>query len=526
MVHSSAARLAWRLFSLSLIAITAIGGSTSIGGIADAADARARPTQVSAGALQLFLDGLESGDDCRWSSAVPPEPGSCSDSLPNGCETDVDCGGRTCPGCGFGASCLQASDCLSGICYLGLCDTSYQLTVTSSGGGAVNSTPAGIDCGVTCSALFDAGTVVTLEATPDADALFLGWSGACSGTGACVVTLDQTTSVTAHFGHTLTVSRNGTGAVTSTPAGIDCGATCAGVFEHGTAVTLAARTTNGSGSYFSGWAGDCASAGAFHDCTLSVTAARSVNANFLPQTWNLAFVSSTTFAANLGSAAAYDTECNLLASAAGINNAPGTAFMAWISSTASSAGARLGSPRGWVRLDGAPFADTKTKLLDNRQIFRAIDLDENGTRRTSQSVMTGTNPDGTATTSATCYRLERQRTCRLRRHRRRAGGVEQPQLPELLDVTPDLLPDENPDRRPDARRRPGQEDLALEQRFLPQRHDDTGPGLRRRSVRCARAHRAHGGRGVERSHRRRHLRPRRRPDCRYRRGAHHRRRTP
>jgi hypothetical protein len=66
----------------------------------------------------------------------------------------------------------------------------YTLTVSKAGSGlgTVTSVPAGIDCGATCSAGFDAGTVVTLTATPDGSDSFVGWMGAgCSGTGDCVV---------------------------------------------------------------------------------------------------------------------------------------------------------------------------------------------------------------------------------------------------------------------------------------------------------------------------------------------------
>lgn len=43
--------------------------------------------------------------------------------------------------------------------------------------GAVTSIPVGIDCGVTCSFAFVSGTGVALVATPNADSVFLGWSG-------------------------------------------------------------------------------------------------------------------------------------------------------------------------------------------------------------------------------------------------------------------------------------------------------------------------------------------------------------
>jgi hypothetical protein len=73
------------------------------------------------------------------------------------------------------------------------------VVANGTGTGSVTSTPSGIDCGATCSAGFDYNTSVTLTATPDADSTFVGWSGDCTGTGACIVTLDQARSVTATF---------------------------------------------------------------------------------------------------------------------------------------------------------------------------------------------------------------------------------------------------------------------------------------------------------------------------------------
>jgi uncharacterized repeat protein (TIGR02543 family) len=77
----------------------------------------------------------------------------------------------------------------------------HQLTVTKagSGSGTVTSSPAGIDCGATCSASFPSGTAVTLTAAPDAGSTFTGWGGDCTGTGPCVVTMDQDRTVTATF---------------------------------------------------------------------------------------------------------------------------------------------------------------------------------------------------------------------------------------------------------------------------------------------------------------------------------------
>jgi large repetitive protein len=73
------------------------------------------------------------------------------------------------------------------------------LSVGVSGHGTVTSTPSGISCGSTCSASFASGTQVTLTETPASGWVFSGWSGACSGAGSCVVTMNAAESVTAAF---------------------------------------------------------------------------------------------------------------------------------------------------------------------------------------------------------------------------------------------------------------------------------------------------------------------------------------
>ena len=79
----------------------------------------------------------------------------------------------------------------------------FTLTVSkegSSGTGTVTSDPAGINCGMDCSASFDSGTVVTLTAQADAGSVFSGWSGeGCGGTGECQVTMTEARTVSALF---------------------------------------------------------------------------------------------------------------------------------------------------------------------------------------------------------------------------------------------------------------------------------------------------------------------------------------
>src|SRR5579863_8848579 len=117
---------------------------------------------------------------------------------------------------------------------------SVQLSVQAAGGGGgtVSSTPAGINCGKTCTASFSSGTQVSLTASPAVNSFFAGWSGACSGTGACNVTLMQNTSVMANFSTspvlTVALAGTGTGSVSSNPSGINCGQTCSATFAAGT----------------------------------------------------------------------------------------------------------------------------------------------------------------------------------------------------------------------------------------------------------------------------------------------------
>jgi len=134
---------------------------------------------------------------------------------------------------------------------------------------------------VTCTGAYPPGTLVQLYATPGPGSVFAGWSGDCSVTGTCLVTMTQARSVTATFTlntYLLTVNKTGTGTgtVTSNPAGISCGATCSTSFDYNTVVTLSAST--GSSSTFTGWSGEgCSGTGT---CQVTMSQARAVTATF------------------------------------------------------------------------------------------------------------------------------------------------------------------------------------------------------------------------------------------------------
>jgi serine protease len=135
------------------------------------------------------------------------------------------------------------------------------VSVSGTGGGSVSSSPAGISCGSDCSEAYARGTSVTLTAVPDDYSYLSSWSGGgCSGSlSSCTVYMDTNKTVQASFtrgSYFLTAKTEGTGsgAITSSPQGISCGAgqtDCLQWYETNTIVTLTARAA--AGSTFAGW---------------------------------------------------------------------------------------------------------------------------------------------------------------------------------------------------------------------------------------------------------------------------------
>jgi hypothetical protein len=76
---------------------------------------------------------------------------------------------------------------------------SHRLTTAVAGSGSGSVTGAGISCPGTCSASFPEGTSVTLKAMAAGGSTFAGWSGACTGTAACTLTMSAARSVQASF---------------------------------------------------------------------------------------------------------------------------------------------------------------------------------------------------------------------------------------------------------------------------------------------------------------------------------------
>jgi List-Bact-rpt repeat protein len=131
-------------------------------------------------------------------------------------------------------------------------------------------TGPGINCPGDCGEAYTVGTVITLTPTPASPppTVFKQWSGDCTGSGPCVLTMTADKDVVAHFEliRTLTVTGGGSGSdisgsVTSNPPGITCAwvpnqpCTDTATFINGSGVTLTAVL--GPGGTRVQWGGAC-----------------------------------------------------------------------------------------------------------------------------------------------------------------------------------------------------------------------------------------------------------------------------
>jgi Divergent InlB B-repeat domain len=102
-----------------------------------------------------------------------------------------------------GVSCESSQRCVvvdsQGNVLIGASAPSRTLSVSLSGTGFGSVTGGGISCPGACSALAPNGSTVTLIAAPSAGSTFIGWSGACTGSGPCQIVMSSDYSVTAEY---------------------------------------------------------------------------------------------------------------------------------------------------------------------------------------------------------------------------------------------------------------------------------------------------------------------------------------
>ena len=242
--------------------------------------------------------------------------------------------------------------------------------------------------------------------------VILGFTPTTAGATSAALTVSATTGGSV----SLTATGNGQWLVTVTPptnAGtrvqttdgrINCPGTCSAGYNNTTSVSFQALTNNGSGFHFEGWTAPspCNADGTGAKCVSTITSNTTATAVFSPIDANLVFVSSAFYRADLGGVGPYDTACNTLATAAGINNVAGNAFRAWISTASSAANARITATGGFRRMDSTIFAASKLAL--QLGFVRApLFLDEFGRRVTNGlSTWTGTDTAGNHRASQDC----------------------------------------------------------------------------------------------------------------------------
>ena len=164
--------------------------------------------------------------------------------------------------------------------------TTHLLTVTKAGYGLGTVAGPGIACGADCTESYPVDTPVTLTATAAAGSRFGGWSGCDTVNAAlrqCTVKMANARTVRATFDRPLLTVRKagtGTGLVGSfgPSAGIFCGADCTEPYNFNTVVYLVALPA--PGSTFVNWNGCVANAGFPQLCTTTMTASKTVTANF------------------------------------------------------------------------------------------------------------------------------------------------------------------------------------------------------------------------------------------------------
>src|SRR5262249_13445121 len=181
---------------------------------ATAAFAVIAPLQPQQSALQVSVfgdgQGTVSGSsiDCGLSClAIVPE---------NAVVTLIATPGLRSAFVGWGGECSGVANCVVTTSGIKSVTATFQATQQllelekkGSGRGTVSANAGNLDCGNTCSAYLDVATTVKVLAVPAPGSHFVGWSGACTGTGTCEVTMKTAQKVIAIFrGADLTMVRS------------------------------------------------------------------------------------------------------------------------------------------------------------------------------------------------------------------------------------------------------------------------------------------------------------------------------
>lgn len=158
---------------------------------------------------------------------------------------------------------------------------------TGAGQGIVLSTPDGINCGIDCMERYFFSTQVTLFANANSGSKLLRWMDCplVDASNNCIVNMTTNRNITAEFGlieeFLLTVGKTGTGTgtITSSPGGINCGNDCTESYQTDTTVTL--MGTAQAGSELFSW-NNCPLIDGSNNCIVTLTEDRDITAEFRP----------------------------------------------------------------------------------------------------------------------------------------------------------------------------------------------------------------------------------------------------
>lgn len=278
---ASVGQKAGSLTVTSSASATATAGGTAVLVLAGTGIAHVAVTKLGSGGglVASTQPGLTCGAACAFDFAASPVTLTAQPEL-----------GSTLTG--WGGDCASAG---TGSCTLSLTGakavtatfdiTRLPLTLVQAGTGtgtlAVATNPANVagqSCGASCTA-YPYNTQVTITPSAATGTSFTSWSGDCSGTGSCMVTMDRAHAATATFTLDrldLSVATSGNGTVTSTDTAINCGTQCAASYDFNTTITLVAAASTGSS--FTGWTGCTSTSGT--TCTVKLTATTAVTATF------------------------------------------------------------------------------------------------------------------------------------------------------------------------------------------------------------------------------------------------------
>ncbi|MBK1641101.1 hypothetical protein CKO12_04270 [Chromatium okenii] len=214
-------------------------------------------------------DGIINCDPTCWSFSTGFSGGAIVNLIATADSNSVFTGwsGGGCSGTGSCTVTMNAAQTVTA----NFAPTSYSLSINKSGNGLIYSDDYKINCGSTCSANFNGGIIVNLNATPDAGYMFSNWSNGCTGSGACSILMNSAKAVLATFNPAPTYA---IGLVANPSAGGSVTCSVNPVIQGGSTNCTATPNT---GYTFTGFGGDCYGT----SCSLTnVTANKTVTANF------------------------------------------------------------------------------------------------------------------------------------------------------------------------------------------------------------------------------------------------------